>query len=222
MIKALIFDLDNTLYDEKIYFLEVFRKFAEINHINFELFDNNFNDDLCVNSADIFGDLLKKINIYSPQKQNELFQLYKIIDVKLDLYEDAKDIIEFAKQNNIKIGLITNGVLDAQKNKVKCLNIEHTFDAIIYAREFGKDFEKPHKKPFEKLLRDLEMDFNSILFIGDNPYTDIIGAKLFGLKTVFLKRGYYRNSHHTADFEIDSLRSLKEMIIADGDISLLL
>ena len=83
MIKAVIFDLDNTLYDERLYFLKVFKRFC-INHsVDFNQIHCVFTDELRRYSEDIFGDVLKKIDYYSIGRQNELFDLYKSIDCRL-------------------------------------------------------------------------------------------------------------------------------------------
>lgn len=212
LIRALIFDLDNTIYNENDYFLKTFEKFSERNKLEFRLFKTNFTDEFRLSSKDIFTDILKIVDSYSLSKQEELFNLYKSIDTKLELFKDARWIIDYANGNNIKIGIITNGVLEAQRNKVKCLDIGKKFDSIIYARKFGKKYEKPNAKPFEESLLELKVDSDSVIYIGDDPYTDIFGARANGIKSIFLKRGYLRNKPHLADYEISDLRYIRNIM----------
>ncbi len=148
MVKAVIFDLDNTLYDENSYFLKVFEAFSKIYNIDINLFKNIFNHIFILESRDIFTDILKKIDFYSQEKQKQLFELYKSIDCNLELYDEAYELINYLNNKNINIAIITNGVLEAQKNKVRVLDLEKITNKIVYAREFGKDFEKPHEKPY--------------------------------------------------------------------------
>lgn len=72
--------------------------------------------------------------------------------------------------------MITNGVVEAQINKVKSLNIKKNFDAIIYARSWGKHTEKPHQLPFIKLLEQLNSEPKNAIMVGDMLETDIKGA----------------------------------------------
>lgn len=212
MIKGLIFDLDNTLYNEDLYFLEIFRVFSEKYDLDFEKIRSIFTHDFRLKSKDIFTDILKSIDFYHDQLQEELFYLYNTINIHLPLYDDAKEILKFSWENGLKTAIVTNGVLNAQKNKIRCLGIEKFVDFIVYAREFGRDFEKPHKKAYEKCLHELGLNSHSVLFIGDDPLTDISGASKCGIRTVFIRRGHFKNEAHCANYEIDNLMELIPII----------
>ncbi len=212
MVKGLIFDLDNTLYDEDLYFLEIFKVFSEKYNLDFEKIRSAFTHEFRLKSKDIFTDILKSINFYDSKFQAELFYLYNTINIHLPLYDDAKEILKFARKKKLKIAIITNGVLTAQKNKIRCLGIDKFVDSIVYAREYGKDFEKPHEKPYKKCLYDLGLDSQSVLFIGDDPLTDIFGASTCGMRTVFIRRGYLKNEAHSANYEIDNLLELTAIV----------
>jgi len=212
MIKALIFDLDNTLYDEKSYFLEVFRIFAKKYKLDFEFIKELLSDDFFLKSKDIFGDVLKKIGCYSVAKQNELFELYKTIDCKLDLYSEAYKIFDFAIKKNISLAIVTNGVLEAQKNKVKVLKLEKFTNCIIYAREFGKEYEKPHPLPFIKAIKCLKVNTSEAIYIGDHPFTDIKGAKKVGLKAIRFLNGYAKYIDYNYNLNIESLIEIKKFL----------
>ena len=212
MISGLIFDLDNTLYDEDIYYLEIFRVFAKSHDLDFDKIKSVFTHDFRRKSKDIFADILKGVDYYEAILQEELFYLYNTIDIILPLFNDAKEILKFTKVKNIKTAIITNGVVNAQKNKIRCLKIEQCFDVIIYAREFGKEFEKPHEKSFKKCLQQLNLDRHSVLFIGDDPATDISGAIACNIRSVFIRRGHFKNEKHCANYEISSLLELIKII----------
>lgn len=213
MIKAVIFDLDNTLYDEDLYFFKVFELFCRKHGIDVAQIEHVLHDNVRLKSKDIFSDILKEIDYYSKERQNELFEIYKTLECELGLYDDAYKILYFLKEKNIKLAIITNGVIEAQKNKIKSLKINNLFDNIIYAREFGKEFEKPHKKSFLKTLEVLNCTCEESVFVGDNPNTDIKGAHNAKILGIQLNRGYAKNiKGEQADFYIDNLLELKNIL----------
>lgn len=212
MKKAVIFDLDNTLYNEDLYFLEVFKAFSKRHNLDFDLFERNFTDKFRLESKDLFTDILKKIDYYTLERQNELFELYKNIDCNLEIYNEAFEIINHLKEKNFKLAIITNGIIEAQKNKVKSLNIQNNFDAIIFAREFGSAYEKPHEKPFLKALKDLNTNIEETLFVGDHPFTDIKGAQNINLDALWFSNGYASNISYNFDNKINSLLEIKQYL----------
>lgn len=212
MLKAVIFDLDNTLYDENLYFLKVFEQFSKKYNLDYNEIKDKFNDEFRLSSKDIFTDILKEIDFYSEEKQNELFDLYKNIECKLDLENETFEVLDFINKCGLKTAIITNGVLEAQKNKVKVLGIEDKFDFIIYAREFGKGYEKPSPKAFNKALDLLKVNVSEALYIGDHPNTDIKGAQKIGLKVLWYLNGYASKIDYEYDIKIKDLSKIKDFI----------
>lgn len=212
MIKAVVFDLDNTIYDEIDYYTEVLNLFSVEKKITPGL-QSYIDYDLLHSSKDILGDVLKKAGIYSKALQEQLFSLYKIADVKIKPKEEAMQILQDLKDRSIKIGLITNGTVEAQKNKVRLLGIEHYFDMIVYAREFGKDKEKPHHTPFLYLLSNLDLKPEECIMVGDDISTDIRGAINVGMMPVLYESQNRKNQFFCSEnFKVIKIKSLLEII----------
>ena len=114
-IKAVVFDLDNTLYEESKYFeviLQAFLKkgnFKQLSEIPAVNIKDRFETD------DYLGFLLKKMNIYSYKNQNEFFNLYCNFYKKIELDSLVVECIKKLKKLSIKLGILTNGVPEAQK-----------------------------------------------------------------------------------------------------------
>ena len=191
-IKSVIFDLDNTLYDENMLISSVCREFSYRHHLPLDNITYIINDEFRLHSKDIFGDWLRKIDFYTDSRQEELFTLYQSIDTPLNLYEDAKDFLAFLQSQNVRVGILTNGNLHAQQHKVKLLNLHTSPYEIEYARSNGIEYEKPHINAFIRILNRLNTEAKDSLFIGDNPLTDIAGANHAGILSVWLVRGYGR------------------------------
>ena len=214
MIKAVVFDLDNTLYDETLYFVKVFEAFCRETDLKFSIVSSFINDDLRGKSSDVLRYVLECADIFSYEGHEKIFSIYKSIECSIRLYDDALDILEFLKKNNYKTGILTNGVVEAQKNKIKCLGIDSgVFDVIFYARSQGKENEKPSPGSFYKISELLKVEKKEILFVGDHPFTDIKGAMDSGMEALRLLRGYAKEIPFNYNKVIYDLNEVKDYLI---------
>lgn len=216
-IKGFIFDLDNTLYDENQYLYSVFLDFWKKHFSTQEGFEDVCSKTLCDNarlhSKDIFRTFLEFTPLgYTQSHHDELFSIYTSIQCDLNLYEDAQELLSFLKSHNYPIAILTNGPIQAQKNKVK--NLKITGIPVFYAREDGIEYEKPHPQAFMKVLSFFNLSPNDCCMIGDNPQTDIHGAQQVGIMPILLKRGYAKElQNNTQCVGITNLKKIKELII---------
>jgi len=212
-IDAIVLDMDYTLYDEYEYFYKVFEEFCHAYHFEDKL-EQLKKDYFTLRpvSKNIFKEILDQNGIHSSRYSNDLFDIYTHINCMLSPYKDALHFIENIKNNtSIKLGLLTNGNVEAQANKVKSLNIAPYFDHIVYARSLGADLEKPNVVSFEYIKKQLAATGNRIVFIGDNPKMDFSGAKAVNGITYRLVRGLYKDipSGSDVDMEFDDFSNLE-------------
>lgn len=189
-IKSVIFDLDNTLYDENMLISAVCKEFSHRYDLPLENVTHILDDEFRLHSKDIFGDWLKKIDFYTADRQEELFALYQNIDTTLSLYDDVKGFLTFLEAQNVAIGILTNGNLKAQQHKIGLLSLSKY--QVEYARSNGIQYEKPHINAFERILSRLNTEAQDCIFVGDNPLTDIVGANNAKIFSVWFHRGYGR------------------------------
>jgi putative hydrolase of the HAD superfamily len=223
-IRAVIFDLDNVLYDEKDYFYAAFKEIAiflsqRCNVSEEELF-NRMKYDLQQKSSlypRLFNDLIASLGL-NQNLLSDLLALFFGVKVNLKMFPDSQELLLALKKQKIKLGLVTNGNVKTQKNKVKLLGIENLFDFIVFARELGADKEKPDPEAYRRLIGDLGVKAEETLCIGDNPYTDFWGAKTLGVKTVRLLRGEFKDvilgSEYETDFVVTTLSNVLDIIRA--------
>jgi putative hydrolase of the HAD superfamily len=194
-LDALVFDLDYTLFDEHQYFFAVLEAFC-IDANCLQKLDNLKKDYFILRSIsqNIFKEMLQMNDLYSSGNEELLFQKYCSIKLNLNPYPDAVSFLTHLKEEtNIKIGLLTNGNIDAQANKIRTLQISNFFDEIVYARKFGREMEKPNPISFQFIKQKLKSRDNEIGYIGDNPRTDFEGAKKVKGITYRILRGLYES-----------------------------
>ncbi|MDR4507403.1 MAG: HAD family hydrolase [Candidatus Brocadiaceae bacterium] len=221
MIRAVIFDLDDTLFPESEYALSGFRAVGvwiekkHSIHGFFPIAEEFFRKG---KRGNIFNLALYELGIqYAEALVPEMVKVYREHRPDITLFEDARWALNYFKPNR-KCGVVTDGYLVTQKNKIRALNIEDCFDIIIYSDEFGREHWKPSETPYRKVMESLSCSGNECVYIADNPVKDFVTAKALGWLTVHIRRPSGEYSHHIpvmgyeADKEITSLFELKELI----------
>ena len=208
-INAVIFDLDNVLYDEKDYLYAAFNKIAAYLSERCSISQEKIFEKLVTDFQNktsmyprLFNDLIADCGL-DQKLISEILTLFSSIKPDLKLYSGSEDLFLNLKKQNIKLGLVTNGSVKTQKNKVKLLNVERFFDSIIYAREVGAGKEKPDPEAYKLILADLGAKPEEAMCVGDNPFTDFLGAKKLGIKTVRLQSGEFKNVNLSQEYEAD-------------------
>lgn len=212
-MRAVIFDLDNTLYDIAQYNCGAFQAIAQYLSSNYSL----SSDLLYCRLVDIwykrtsmypklFDEFLDEFNLIS--ELQVVIKIFNSYDGHLQLFSDVLPTLKKTQKMKFKIGLITDGNLERQKRKMKLLNIDKLFDVVIFTSEL--QHPKPSEIPFVKMLNILKINPESSYYVGDNPYIDFKGAKKVGLKTIRLRKGEFINhpSRNDVDHEIIKIADL--------------
>ena len=109
---------------------------------------------------------------YRESLRNFLFSLYTGIKINLAPINGTIEWMEFAHKHDVKVGVLTNGVVVAQQNKWACLDIPYkTQVTLLAARECGR--EKPHPETFRRISQTLGVGLSQITFIGDRFENDL-------------------------------------------------
>jgi putative hydrolase of the HAD superfamily len=200
MITTVIFDLDDTLYDEVDFCRSGFQAAAE--HVA-TLSDAHSADEIftALWKSFITGDCGSTFNVglaslgipYDDRLIGTLVEIYRTHTPTLTLPPESRTILDDLRSRYV-LGLLTDGFLPTQRLKVQALGIEHYFKAIMYTEELGREFWKPSPRGFEKLLEMLEARPQQTVYVADNETKDFIAPNGLGLLTIQLLRpsGLYR------------------------------
>ena len=189
-VEVVIFDLDDTLYNEVDYVKSGYKKisdlFPSIKNMYEQLWNVFLNGgkaiDVVLNDNNLIKYKDKCIDIYRNQIPN-----IKIDKKVLNLLNEIKPK---------KLGMITDGRPEGQKAKIKALNIEELFDYIIITDELGGiEYRKPNEKAFVLMKEFFNCDYNKMVYIGDNIKKDFIAPNKLGMKSIHFKNvnGLYYN-----------------------------
>ena len=221
MIKAIIFDLDDTLYDEMQFVKGGFRAVSAYLIKNYKIKEEIVNNLLLEilekhGRGKIFNITLNKLGIKDEKLIPILVDVYRNHIPNISLYPQVEKILKTLKKQKYKIGLITDGNPYVQRSKVRALRINNYFDCMIFSDDYGIEKRKPDLFPYKKSLKELDIDAKETIYVGDNPYKDFFGAKKIGIHTVRLKKGYYKEvkleKTYEANHQIAELNELLELI----------
>ncbi len=208
-IDGVVFDLDDTLYSEKEYVKSGFKAVAK--YLGDERYSEILWHDFKQGKKG-FEALLKRI-----QREEELqncIDVYRCHRPNIHLYDGVKDLITSLKQRGIRVGIITDGRPEGQRNKIKALDIEQIVEDIIITDELGGiQFRKPCDIAFRIMAIRWKLPFENMIYIGDNIMKDFQAPRQLGMKTLFRKNedGLYY-SGDCREWQITDIREILNYI----------
>lgn len=182
-IKGVIFDLDDTLYSEKQYVRSGYKKIGQF------LAREDAEDKLwryfeAGNPA--IDAYLEEIG--EEHKKSECLKIYREQIPDITLYDGVVNLIKELKNKNIKVGIITDGRPEGQKNKLKALGLDVLIEDIIITDELGGiQFRKPCDIAFRIMQNRWRLPYEQIIYVGDNPNKDFQACKQLGMRWKYFR-----------------------------------
>lgn len=226
MIKAVFFDIDDTLYDTSG-FAKLARKAAlnamidaglPLSHnVAYTLLreiikekGSNYDKHLNVLTKRVFGEekpLLIAIGMIT--YHNVKFAL-------LRLFPETMSTLIHLKAQGYHLGVISNGLTIKQYEKLVRLGLHHFFDSVITSQEAG--VEKPDAAIFEMAMSKMGCKAENSVMVGNSFRDDILGAVDAGMSAVYLTQGlkdsekeYLEKTNLKLDI-ISDIGNLKEIL----------
>lgn len=194
MITTVVFDLDDTLYDEIEYCRSGFGAVADFLANEREspaaerIFDVLWEQFSAGNRKKTFDTALDELGLKHDDKLIEdLINVYRSHVPNLTLPQDSRDVLcELGAKYTL--ALLTDGFLPGQRLKVQSPGIEGFFSCIIYTEQLGREYWKPSPAGFEKLIEILDAKPENMAYVADNERKDFIAANKLGFLTIQLIR----------------------------------
>jgi len=191
MIRAVLFDLDGTLYDRDRLASDLFHAqyaaFAhELRGIAYERFlrDAVAMDDHGYGvKEDGYRALVQSWGLDAALADRLIADFWASYDSHCKLGDDVRHTLAELRRRGLKLGVITNGPSAMQRRKLAVLGVEHSFDAILVSEEEG--VRKPDAEIFRRALGRCGVAAHEALFVGDHPVADVEGAHRAGLLAVW-------------------------------------
>ena len=221
MIKAVIFDIDNTLTD----FMKMKR--AAVDAAVEGMMDAGLpgmKDDLVKEVFEVYWkEGIEDQKIFDKILKAKLGRIdFKILAGGILAYRRAKNgsMTLYPRVNQtlmdlMKLGIKRTVISDAPKMEVwlriVSLGLHHYFDDIITSEDFG--VKKPDPKPYRRALELLGTKAEETLMVGDWPDRDIKGAKGVGMRTAWAKYGdTFDTKESGADYVLNDIYEVVDVV----------
>src|SRR5712692_782567 len=217
MIRAVVFDLDNTLVD----FMAMKRQATDAAiHSMIDAGLGLSFDETKARIEAIYQERGIEFQNVFDQLLYDIFNKvdYKILSAGIIAYRRAREaalvpyphvyltLVELLKRG-LKLGVVSDAPAREAWLRLCYLNFHHLFDAVVTFDDSGE--RKPSPVPFRKTLDALGVNPEEALMVGDWAERDMVGAAQVGMKTVFARYGdTFGTVHSGADYEISDIQEL--------------
>jgi putative hydrolase of the HAD superfamily len=210
---TLVFDLDDTLYNEVDFVLGGFRAVSKYLAKSYKVSEKSsylFMKSRIDRRGDIFDELLKKYNIYTSREVKKCIKIYRNHKPKISLTREAIKCLK--RFEDFPIYIVTDGHKVVQRRKIKALGLDRYVIKSYPTNAYGKDKAKPNPHCFMLIVNREKTLPAKVVYIADNPKKDFVGIKPLGFKTIRLLRGPYKELRVSAEYDADlSISSLNQL-----------
>lgn len=127
---------------------------------------------------------------------------------KPNLVDNAVEILDYL-YGRYKLGIITNGFMEAQEIKLKNCGLSKYFKHVIVSEVAG--VSKPNTAIFDYTVSCCSLSKDETVYIGDDYNVDMVCAINSGVKGIWLNRNDEKNLNNGSCIEIKNLLELKDI-----------
>lgn len=228
-MKAFLFDVDDTLYDQVQPFfyaltdigIDISEKdrnslFARSRKYSDEVFEASAHGEITMAEMYIYRikRALDDFGIMISDKEALLFQAhYQTHQKNIQLSDEMRRMLEDVK-GKVMLGIITNGPSEHQREKIQSLGLYRWIDEKNIIVSGDLDITKPDPEIFAYAISGMNIKAEDCIFVGDSYENDVIGAARAGMKTVwFNRRGKKTDADIKPDYTVYREQELHALLV---------
>lgn len=223
MIKAVLIDIDDTIFDFNKCSKNAFKKTLKKLDLSYKekdfLYFNEVNDILWnkqklgkININEVFIErsiMMSKYFELDIEKEifNDLF--VEFLYDEDEMVDEIEDLLSYLS-NKYQIYSASNGIYDMQINRLKKSNLDRYFKDIFVSDKMG--FEKPDERFFKKIMDITKYSNDDLIMIGDSIKSDIIGANNAKIKSIYFNKENKKISDKNFTYLVKNLSEIKKIL----------
>lgn len=194
MIKCVIFDLDETLFDRRntlqVFLADQYDAFRnDLGTVDklawIEVFlelDNRGK----LSKHELYPKLLARFAGHAEASDQLIADYYRRSTVNAIEMDGMTALLDGLAARRIETAIITNGETELQTRTLRALGLWDRVDTILISQK--EACRKPDREIFDRACARLRLDAASCLFVGDDPVSDVLGAHSAGMSTAWFNR----------------------------------
>ena len=211
----LVFDMDDTLYDEATYVQSGLKAVAQwlastlnqsADHLHLEM-TQILN---CLGRGRVFDTLLQRHARSSRKLVDECVRCYRKHAPAIRLHEAGRDCLR--RFRKLPLYVVTDGNKTAQSAKARALGLEKIVRKVFITHRYGVQHAKPSAHCFQIIQQLEKTPPQNIVYIGDNPAKDFVGINPLGFRTIRVLTGPNATAVARPGFDAQiTIRTLNEL-----------
>jgi putative hydrolase of the HAD superfamily len=213
---VVVFDLDDTLYDEGTYVASGFRAVSQFiaarhGHTPEHVFKDLESALVRHGRGKVFDVVLSGLGCDSAREVARCVAVYRRHRPEIALWP-AADACLARLADQVPCYVVTDGNKRVQWGKLKALGLLSRVKRCMPTHQYGIQHAKPSPWCFMKIAAMERVSPRDVVYVGDNPRKDFVGLKPLGFRTVRVRTGALRlegaDARHEAEVSIPSLEVL--------------
>ena len=221
MIKAVIFDLDNTLLDfMKMKEYAVKAAIAGMIEAGLDIDpDESYKTIIGIyekegwENQQVFNKFLNKTigEVNNKYLAAGIVAYRRAREANLLLYPNVNHTLVELIKMSVKLAVVSDAPSREAWMRIYYLNLHHHFDVVLTFDDTNA--RKPSPIPFEMALSQLNIDPKEALMVGDWPERDVVGANKLGIRTIFARYGdAFGTVDSGADWDINDVYEIVSIV----------
>ena len=211
---VIVFDLDDTLYDDRSFVLSGFhavaRYLAPLLNKDEAWIRGQLEGELQQDRNHVFNRFLQALGISDKKLIRKCVSVYRGHDPVINLYPDAQACL--SRLSRFPLYVVTDGNKQVQKRKFLALGLSGVIKKCLCTHVYGIKHSKPSPYCFQVICSLEKVVPSQVVYIADNPYKDFIGIKPLGFHTIRVLTGHYGNSIVSPEYDAElTVKNLNEV-----------
>jgi putative hydrolase of the HAD superfamily len=217
---VLVFDMDDTLYEEASYvrsgFMAVARQLAPLLGESTKTLHGQMLEILKrLGRGRVFDQLLEGYGKSSRPLVHKCVGWYRLHEPEIQLHRAGRDCLH--RFRHLPLYVVTDGHKLAQAAKVRALDLESKVKKVFITHRYGLCHSKPSPHCFRRIQSLEGVPASQIVYIGDNPSKDFVGIRPLGFRTLRVLTGPHSSVSarpgYDAELRIKSLNELTPQLL---------
>ncbi len=221
-VQAIVFDLDDTLYPQEAFKRSGFRVVSRwvSEHVGFDpsavrVALERIMKEKGPSYPHMFDDLAACFGM-DAHLIPKMIQVFIEHEPSIDCHPGVLSMLARLRRD-FRLGILTDGRLTVQQRKIRALGLEYAVDAILCSDSMG--LEKPASALFEWFEKTFHLPGDRLIYVGDNPDKDFVGARSRGWGTIRVLTGEHAKRQTRPGWEADViLTSAIISVVTTGDL----